>query len=59
MSQESFSQKIKFLGEKMCSVRCADRQTDRQTDTNVKTEDIFRVSGIFIFPSTYHQGVVQ
>ena len=37
MSQGSFSPKIRFLGQKVCSV---DRtQTDRQTDTKVNTED--------------------
>ena len=38
MSQGSFSPKIRFLGQKVCSV--ARTQTDRQTDTKVKTEDI-------------------
>ena len=57
MSQGSFSPKIKFLGQKVCSV--ARGQTDRQTDTKVKTEDtlsgfqeFFLQSIIKFFPST-------
>ena len=37
VSQGSFSPKIRFLGQKMCSV--ARSQTDTQIDTKVKTED--------------------
>ena len=37
MSQESLNPKIRFLGQKMCSV--ARVQTDRQTDMKVNTED--------------------
>ena len=56
MSQWSLDPKIRFLGQKVCSV--AHVQTDWQTDTKVNTEDILlRVSGIF--PSTHHQGSVQ
>ena len=36
MSQGSFNQKIRFLGQKVCSV--ARLQTDRQTHTKVTTE---------------------
>ena len=52
MSQGSLDPKIRFLGQKVCSV--ARVQTDTQTDTKVNTEDT--LSG---FPSTYHQGSVQ
>ena len=57
MSQGSFSPKIRFLGQKVCSV--ARSQTDRQTDRHESEYrgHPFRVSGIF--PSTYHQGSVQ
>ena len=56
MSQGSFSPKIRFLGQKVCSV---DRtQTDRQTDTKVNTEDILSGFQEF-FLSNYHQGSVQ
>ena len=59
MSQGSFNQKIRFLGQNVCSV--ARVQTDRQTDMKVKTEDT--LSGFQDFflnvPSTYHQGAVQ
>ena len=37
MSQGSLDPKIRFLGQKVCSV--ARSQTDRQTDTKVNTED--------------------
>jgi len=60
MSQGSIDPKIRFLGQKVCSVAHVqtDGQTDTQTDTKVNTEDILlRVSGIF--PSTHHQGSVQ
>ena len=52
MSQGSLGPKIRFIGQKVCSV--ARVHTDRQTDTKVNTEDghPFRVSGMF--PSTYH-----
>ena len=41
MSQGSPDLKIRFLGQKVCSVARVhtDRQTDRQTDTKVNTED--------------------
>ena len=45
MSQGSLDPKIRFIGQKVCSVarvqtdRHTDRQTDRQTDTKVNTED--------------------
>ena len=61
MSQGSFNPKIRFLGQKVCSV--ARLQTDRQTDTQTDTHESdycghpFRVSGVF--PSTYHQGSAQ
>ena len=51
------TQKIRFLGQKVCSVAC--EHTDGHTDTH-KSEyrgHPFTVSGIF--PSTYHQGSVQ
>ena len=65
MSQGSFSPKIRFLCQKVCSVARVhtDTQTDRQTDTQTDRHESeyrghpFRVSGIF--PSTYHQGSVQ
>ena len=40
MSQGSLNPKIRFLGQKMCSVARlrTDRQTDTQTDTKVTTE---------------------
>ena len=58
MSQGSFSPKIRFLGQKVCSV--ARSQTDRQTDTKVNTEDTLSGFQDFSnFPSTYHQGAVQ
>ena len=59
VSQGSFSPKIKFLGQKVCSV--ARGQTDRQTDMKVKTENILSGFQNFFkhFPSTYHQGAVQ
>ena len=56
MSQGSLNQRIRFLGQKVCSV--ARVQTDRQTDTKVNTEDT--LSGFQeLFLSTYHQGSVQ
>ena len=45
MSQGSLDPKIRFLGQKVCSVARVqtdtqtDRQTDTQTDTKVNTED--------------------
>ena len=64
-SQGSFDPKIRFIGQKVCSVarvqthRHTDTQTDRQTDRHESEYrgHPFRVSGIF--PSTYHQGSVQ
>ena len=59
MSQGSFSPKIKFLGQKACSVAWG-RTDDRQTDTKVKTEDTLSGFQDFSnFLSTYHQGAVQ
>ena len=57
MSQKSLDPKIRFLGQKVCSV--AHAQTDRHTDMHESEYrgHPFRVSGIF--PSTYHQGSVQ
>ena len=57
MSQESLNPKIRFLGQKMCSV--ARLQSDRQTHTHESDYrgHPFRVSGFF--PSTYHQGSAQ
>ena len=53
MSQGSLDPKIRFIGQKVCSV--ASVQTHRQTDKKVNTEDT--LSGFF--PSTYHQGSAQ
>ena len=41
MSQGSLDPKIRFLGQKVCSVARVQthRQTDTQTDTKVNTED--------------------
>ena len=45
MSQGSLDPKIRFIGQKVCSVarvqtdRHTDTQTDRHTDTKVNTED--------------------
>ena len=52
MSQELLNPKIRFLGQKVCSVARwqTDRHTDRQSDYWGYP---FRVSGFF--PSTYHQ----
>ena len=61
MSQGSLDPKIRFLGQKMCSV--VRIQTDTQTDTHTDRHESeyrghpFRVSGVF--PSTYHQGSFQ
>ena len=57
MSQESLKPKIRFLGQKMCSV--ARLQTDTHTDRHESDYSWhpFRVSGVF--PSTYHQGSAQ
>jgi len=57
MSQGSLNPKIRFLGQKMCSVARlqTDRHTDRQTHTKVTT--VGTLSGVF--PSTYHQGSAQ
>ena len=58
ISQGSLDPKIRFLGQKVCSV--ARGQTDKQIDMKVKTGHLFMVSGFFFsnFPSTYHQGAV-
>ena len=53
MSQGSFNPKIKFLGQKVCSV--AREHTD--THESDYCGHPFRVSGVF--PSTYHQGSAQ
>ena len=58
MSQGSLDPKIRFIGQKLCSVARA--QTDRQTDRHESDycgHPTFRVSGVF--PSTYHQGSAQ
>ena len=57
MSQGSLDPKIRFIGQKVCSVTCV--QTDRQTHRHESeyTGHPFRVLGFF--PSTYHQGSVQ
>ena len=57
MSQGSLDPKIRFIGQKVCSV--ARVHTDRQTDRHESEYrgHPFRVSGIF--PSPYHQGSVQ
>ena len=52
MSQGSFSPKIRFLGQKVCSVARG------RTDTQVKTEDtLSRYQAFFLQP--YHQVAVQ
>ena len=57
MSQGSLDPKIKFLGQKVCSV--ARVHTDRQTHTQTDRHESeyrghpFSVSGMF--PSIYHQ----
>ena len=53
----SFDPKIKFIGQKVCSVACM--QTHRQTDRHESENrgHPFMVSGIF--PFAYHQGPVQ
>ena len=48
MSQGSFSPKIRFLGQMVCSV--ARSQTDRQTDMKVKTGTPFQDFVFFKFP---------
>ena len=53
MSQGSLNPKIRFLGQKVCSV--AHGQTD--THESEYRGHPFRVSGCF--SSTYHQGSVQ
>ena len=65
MSQGSLDSKIRFIGQKVCSVARVhtDTQTHRQTHRQTDRHESeyrghpFRVSGIF--PSTYHQGSVQ
>ena len=65
MSQGSLDPKIRFIGQKVCSVARVQtdtqthRHTDRQTDRHESEYrgHPFRVSGIF--PSTYYQGSVQ
>ena len=65
MFQGSLNTKIRFLGQKVCSVarEHTDRQTDGRTDRQTDTHESdycghpFRVSGVF--PSTYHQGSAQ
>ena len=53
----SFSPKIRFLGQKVCSV--ARGQMDRQTDTKVKTEDTLSGFQYFFFKFSFNlQGVV-
>ena len=54
MSQGSFTPKIRFLGQKVCSVA---RDTHTDTQESEYRGHPFRVSGMF--PSTYHQGSVQ
>ena len=59
MSQWLLNPKIRFLGQKMCSV--AHLRTDTQTDTHTHRSDYcghpFRFSGVF--PTAYHQGSAQ
>ena len=54
MSQGSFSPKIRFLGQKVCSVarRQTDRQTDRQTRKWIQRTPFqgFRIFQIFLQP---------
>ena len=55
MSQGSLNPKIKFLGQKVCSV--ARERIDTHTHESDYCGHPFRVSGVF--PSTYHQGSAQ
>ena len=56
MSQGSFNQKIRFLGQKMWPVGRA--RTDGRTDTRThRVTTVGTLSGFF--PSTYHQGSAQ
>ena len=55
MSQGSFSPKIRFLGQKVCSV--ARSWTDRQTDTKVKIEDT--LSGFQDFFQIFLQPIIK
>ena len=57
MSQGSLDPKIRFIGQKVCSV--ARVQTDRQTDTKVKTEDTLSGFQDFFKLSFNLQGAVQ
>ena len=59
MSHGSLDPKIRFLGQKVCSVARLHTQTDTQTNTHESKNrgHLFRVSGVF--PSTYHQGSAQ
>ena len=54
MSKGSLDPKIRFLGQKVCSVACI--QTDTHESENIGYPG-FRVSGLF--PSNYHQGSVH
>ena len=55
MFQGSLNQKVRFLGQKVCSV--ASVQPDTHTRESEYRGHSFMVSGIF--PSTYHRGSVQ
>ena len=57
MSQGSLNPKIRFLGQKMCSVARVrtNRQTDTQTHTKVTTEGTLSGFQEF-FLQRYHQG---
>ena len=61
MPQGSLDPKIRFLGQKVCSVARVqtERRTHRQTDRHESEYrgHPFRVSEIF--PSTYNEGLVQ
>ena len=64
MSQGSLDPKIRFIGQKVCSVARVqtdthtDRHTHRQTDTKVNTKETMSWFQDFV-SSIYHQGSVQ
>ena len=57
MSQGSLNPKIRFLGQKVCSV--ARVQTDTQTDTKVNTEDTLSVFHEVFLQPIIHKNRLQ